>query len=78
LKIEIKDLVADWTCSLYSEEKVTHFISGLLERDYYYKADADIKTDVRDNSSVISISRLGGVVVSVIANGPKGCGFEPG
>jgi hypothetical protein len=24
------------------------------------------------------MSRLGGVVVSVLANGPKGCGFEPG
>jgi hypothetical protein len=23
-------------------------------------------------------SRLVGVVVSVLANGPKGCGFEPG
>jgi hypothetical protein len=23
-------------------------------------------------------SRLGGVVVSVLATGPKGCGFEPG
>jgi hypothetical protein len=23
-------------------------------------------------------SRLGGVVVSVFATGPKGCGFEPG
>jgi hypothetical protein len=24
------------------------------------------------------LSRLGGVVVSVLATGPKGCGFEPG
>jgi hypothetical protein len=24
------------------------------------------------------ISRLGGVVISVLATGPKGCGFEPG
>jgi hypothetical protein len=24
------------------------------------------------------MSRLGGVVVSVLATGPKGCGFEPG
>jgi hypothetical protein len=24
------------------------------------------------------ISRFGGVVVSVLATGPEGCGFEPG
>jgi hypothetical protein len=26
----------------------------------------------------LKTSRLGGVVVSVLATGPKGCGFEPG
>jgi hypothetical protein len=28
--------------------------------------------------SLTPSSRLGGVVVSVLATGPKGCGFEPG
>jgi hypothetical protein len=26
----------------------------------------------------MGVSRLGGVVVSVLVIGPKGCGFEPG
>jgi hypothetical protein len=28
--------------------------------------------------SYVVNSRVGGVVVSVLATGPKGCGFEPG
>jgi hypothetical protein len=28
--------------------------------------------------SLTPSSRLGGVVLSVLATGPKGCGFEPG
>jgi hypothetical protein len=28
--------------------------------------------------AVCTSGRLGGVVVSVLATGPKGCGFEPG
>jgi hypothetical protein len=30
------------------------------------------------NSLVLSVSRLGGVVFSVLATGPKGSGFKPG
>jgi hypothetical protein len=26
----------------------------------------------------MQLSHLGGIVVSVLATGPKGCGFEPG
>jgi hypothetical protein len=29
-------------------------------------------------STMVPTSRLGGIVVSVLATGPKGCGFKPG
>jgi hypothetical protein len=36
-----------------------------------------VRNDLNSNSNdLISVSRLGDVVVSVLATGPKGCGFE--
>jgi hypothetical protein len=35
-------------------------------------------TRQKNSQSLLSNGRLGGVVVSVLATGPEGCGFEPG
>jgi hypothetical protein len=41
------------------------------------EAVISLRTDYM-HCDVCQQGRLGGVVVSVLASGPKGCGFEPG
>jgi hypothetical protein len=61
-------------CQQVNYTHLTEAYTHLTEAKVQWRALADKAVTF----SIPKGSRLGGVVVSVLATGPKGCGFEPG
>jgi hypothetical protein len=57
---------------------MTSHHTGNMHKDRFVKQRRNYSLYSKLFTSLIYGSRLGGVVVSALATGPKGCGFEPG
>jgi hypothetical protein len=57
---------------------MTTVLQGKRRETLHYFVDCGRSSETKTCVVYLPTSRLGGLVVSVLATGPKGCGFEPG